>query len=168
MLLTEFVEGYYPVIAGTGSRSFGADPRRDQIIEELIAYLREPQNATALVISGGATGWDAWVAWAALQARLPYVLCIPNRGYGDYYWRRAGIGDKWDEMCRRAAAIEYTMEEVYHTNGLHLDGLHSNFVRNNRMVELANEFVVYNPTSSGTRHCVRAIEAAEKPYRVFG
>lgn len=167
MNITELVESYYPVIAGTGSRSFGRNPRRDEIVEALIEDFRKPENGTGLVISGGATGWDAWVAHAAIQADLPYVLCLPNRGYGAYYWGRAGIGAKFDSMCAQAAAIEYTMEEVHDRSGLYLNGLHSNFVRNLRMVELANQFVVYNPESRGTAHCVKAIEEAKKPWKEY-
>ena len=170
MLLDDYLKDKF-VLAGTGSRSFAQLPLDDQ--SRLIGQLKEyffiglEKYPNLVIMSGGAIGWDAAVARAAHDTKIPYVMCIPNKGYGDYYWGRAGKIDNFYRMLSYASFTEYTMEEVHNHNGLYLDGVHSNFHRNTRMVELANGFVVYKPTSSGTRHCVNQIRKKGLPWKEF-
>lgn len=164
------------VIAGTGSRGFQGlvDIERNRILSDLRLYLvaeadkaQREQGIATVVMSGGALGWDAWLARAAMDVGLGVVFCIPNKGYGDYYWGKAGKGDNFYRMLSLGMFTEFTAEEVHNTKSLYVDGVHMNFLRNQRMVDLANSFVVYDPASRGTKDCVRRIEAAQKSYRVF-
>lgn len=74
--------------------------------------------------------------------------------------------DSWNEMLDLAIHVEYTMEDVYASNELYLNGEHSNLVRNRRMIEIANGFVVYDPTSKGTRHCFELLRKKRLPYEI--
>lgn len=163
------------VIAGTGSRSFHlvehqAEPNQ-RLHDQMVMNLEAHPNL--VVMSGGAEGWDETVASIARNLHIPYVMCIPNKGYGDYYWRRHSVHHRdrmaeFDEMLEKAAAIEYVMEDVYHSSRLYVKGVHSNFVRNWRMVELARAFWVYGPTSRGTKDCLDRIKQVGKPYKILG
>jgi len=160
-LFTEFISGRF-VIAGTGSRSYR---RTDEVFDRLYQQtsLFAEKYPDLVLMSGGAQGWDTEIANVAWLLNVPFVMCIPNKGYGPYYWKNNLDG--WYFMLACAAAIEYTMEDVYQSNSLYLNGVHSNYVRNSRMVELADAFFVYDAGSSGTRDAVKKIEQAGKPYK---
>ncbi len=167
MNLKTALAGKY-VIAGTGSRSFAelTMDRKVSISIDLSWYLTHHEQWDNMVIlSGGATGWDHQIARIAHRLQIPYYLAIPNSGYGAYYWK--ADMDRWRNMVQHAAGVEFTMEEVHQSNSLYLNGVHSNFVRNERMVELASEFVVYDPSSAGTKHCVNLITLNGLPWREF-
>lgn len=170
MSIQDYLDGKF-VLAGTGSRSFVdlSTEEQNRIISDLKEYflLGLSKYPNLVIMSGGALGWDTVVARAAYQLEIPYVLCIPNKGYGPYYWGRAGKLDNFNRMLSYAQYVEYTMEDVYNHNGIYLNGEHSNFVRNRRMVELANGFVVYKSTSRGTSHCMTHINTAGLPWKEF-
>ena len=154
------------LLAGTGSRSCPATIHAT-LCDKLDKMLK--WNPQAEVLSGAATGFDHQLALAAYEVGVPYHLCIPNRGYASHYWK-----DRWDEwvfMSENAITIEYVMEEVYHLSDIYLwvngKKIHSNFVRNSRMVERANGFHVYDAGSPGTKHCVEEIRKAGKPMTVI-
>jgi hypothetical protein len=67
-------------------------------------------------------------------------------------------------MKKGAEKIEYT-QDLYKTSQLKVGGVHVNFLRNQQMVDLADYFVVYDPSSSGTRDCVQRIQKAGKPWK---
>ena len=139
-----------------------------------------------LVLSGAAEGFDAIVAFAAHVSGVPYVLCVPNKWYPDYYWQQTsltGTDRYWayEYLEQRSERVIFTKEDVFGIDdvGVYLDaanntsswdknsGEHFNFVRNAFMVHYATEFVVYNPQSAGTSHCFGLIEQASLPYRVI-
>lgn len=175
--MEEYLAQFSQRVAGTGSRSFfpSSEPRFNEIKAKLTDYLSEmsgmyPNNV--VVISGGAEGWDHHLAGVAHALEIPFVLCIPNKGYPNYYWiqhSRTGTdrGDQFFKMASYASFVEYTAEDVYGVNGIYIGGKHTNFVRNERMVELCTELVVYKPSSSGTKHCLDQIKKANKPWREF-
>ncbi len=156
------------IIAGTGSRSF--DDIRIQ--DDLVDYLREQKilHPDLQVMSGGAEGWDETIAFAAIENDIPLIVCLPNRGYGEHYWRNNSTTgqdryETFQRMLDGSVEVEYVCRDVYEM----FEGRkqHSNFIRNARMVERAQEFAVFNPTSRGTSHCFIRIGAAGLPYRVF-
>lgn len=170
------------VVAGTGSRSLLTAPAetrmaaRDVLTVELEAQRRE--HGDLVVMSGGAEGFDELVAVVALDLGLPLWLALPNRGYSAHYWgRNSATGrDRLPEFVRTAEQawkVTYVMEEIHNVRGLYLDGVHSNFVRNDWMVTGkddwpgADEFLVWNPTSKGTAHCLAGIKRAGKPYAIL-
>ena len=176
--LTEFIDGRF-VIAGTGSRSFNPE-EHTQAAANLAQQVQGNLNKFGdklVLMSGGAQGWDAQITIMARQFGVPYVLCLPNKGYLDYYWGRQS--PEAMSMLIEAEYVEYTMEDVYNSTSLYLPwpnqmpgyksrGEHSNFVRNRRMVELADAFWVFNPASRGTEHCLTHIKKADKPYKILG
>lgn len=149
------------------------------------------------VISGLAEGFDKALAKAAIQLGIPLILVIPNKGYGAYYWGKpeSRNGKQYkgsltgrDNMAEfnwfveHASHVFYVKEDVYKIkgSGVYLDlenktaswktgkGLvHSNFVRNQVMVDWSDEFLVYNSKSRGTSHCVDAIKAAGLPWKEY-
>lgn len=164
------------VIAGTGSRSLAIMPYEhvnrifNQVADHLVEAKRRHEKV--MVLSGGAEGFDHVMATAAMATETPYVLILPNKGYLAYYWREHSVTgqDQSEDACAMkngALWIEYVMEDVHHSSSLRLNGVHANFIRNERMVELADEFLVYNPTSPGTAHCVTKILAAKKPFTIL-
>ena len=151
------------LLAGTGSRSCPGSIHNTLCtrLDKMLQW--QPQ---AEVLSGGCPGFDHQLALAAYEVGAVYHLCIPNKGYAGHYWK-----DRWDEwqfMAENAVTIEYVMEDVYGKNDIYLwvngKKTHSNFVRNTRMVERADGFLVYDAGSPGTRHCVEEIKRAGKPY----
>jgi hypothetical protein len=124
-------------------------------------------------MSGMAEGYDACLAKAALELGVRLWAAIPHQGYLDHYWGRASLTgtDRRAEaqaIVDRAKQVTYVMSDVHGTRELKLNGKHANFWRNDFMVtgglgwSGADDFLVWNPTSKGTAHCVKAIKAAGK------
>src|SRR5690606_37267020 len=113
--------------------------------------------------------FDKALAKAALDLGIRLWCCVPTRSYGAYYWGRNSLTgqpcyNEFKEITDSAERVEYTTEH-YGFNDRSLYGniatgenskfrgrglSHMNFIRNSRMVELADEFVVWDPSSSGT------------------
>lgn len=166
-------------VACTGSRSLqtAAPAIKKAVWEYLIKQLtelKEKYGENLRVMSGMAEGFDKAFALAALSLGIKVIAVIPNRGYGAYYWGRNSLTgtDKLGEfhsILDRCEEVIYIMEDVYNTRGLYLtrEGVktHSNFIRNEYMVEHADAFYVYDKTSRGTSHCFKRITDAELPYK---
>lgn len=182
--LDTYFSQYGRILAGTGSRSLTLESKEDK--DKVLTKVCEIVSRFDLVLSGAAEGFDAIVAFAAHVSSVPYVLCVPNKGYPDYYWRQTsltGTDRYWayEYLEQRSQRVIFTKEDVFGIDdvGVYLDaanntsswdktkGEHFNFVRNAFMVHYATEFVVYNPTSAGTSQCVGLIEKASLPYRVI-
>jgi hypothetical protein len=165
------------VVAGTGSRSLRVADRAVQVeaMERCTAALedREAVHGDRLVVmSGMAEGFDELIAVVALRLGIRLWVAIPNRGYLAYYWgRESQLGrDRTAEaqaIVGRAVRVTHVMEDVHNTTALKIGGMHANFWRNLFMVEQASEFLVWDPTSKGTAHCLREIQKAGKPYKIL-
>jgi hypothetical protein len=160
------------VLAGTGSRGLRtASPEvrahaATQVNNRLGKAFAE-RGDYLIVMSGMAEGFDHLLAAIALKLGIPLWCAIPNKGYGHHYWHRNSVtgSSQFAEWCRildSAHRVTYVMEDVHGTSELYLNGLHSNFVRNAWMVEQADDFLVWDPSSKGTAHCVKAIRGAGK------
>jgi len=152
----------YYYLAGSGSRSF--DPKvhlsaveasTDLVRERLYEY-----GSELILVTGMAKGWDRWIADLAIDHSIPYVACVPSLGYGQYYWKDEY--DAYERYLRLAKEVRYTS-----LKGLYIGGVHVNFLRNQEMVDLADEFIVFDAGSSGTRDCVRRIRQKGVPYSVY-
>lgn len=161
------------MIAGTGSRSLRNEDnlRRCEVWDEIVDLLVDKKPD--MVMSGMAEGFDEMLARVALDLRIPLWCAIPNQGYGQHYWGLKSLsGDnRWPDfldILEKAKKITYVMEEVHHSEALYYRGRHSNFWRNDFMVEKADEFLVYNPESRGTKQCFGSILTAGKPYTIVG
>lgn len=159
------------IIAGTGPRKLilaGLERCQyvlGQVKEELLAH------SDVQVMSGMAEGFDECVAAAAVQLDLPLHAVIPNYGYGQFYWGRNSqlkvdryhLFEEYVAYAAENGSVTYVIEDVYNTTGVYANGKHSNFLRNEVMVERADRFVALDENSKGTKHCIAAIEAAGKP-----
>ena len=118
------------------------------------------------LISGMAEGWDEAIAKVGMRNGIPYTAMIPNKGYDDYYWRRnslLGVNriNTFNELYYKAHEVVYVCDSLY------VNGVHSNFVRNEHMVNMCDGALVYEPTSRGTAHAVKLLKDAGKPYKVY-
>lgn len=162
------------IVAGTGSRSLAQEPweARQRVKVQIEEHLMK-QGAGLIVMSGMAEGFDELLAEVAIERGFPLWCAVPNKGYGHYYWGkksqyehdREHVFQKYLDLAYR---VTYIMEDVHNVTGLYLNGQHSNFVRNDFMVAEADEFLVYNPWSPGTRQCFARIKKGNKPYTIVG
>ena len=140
---------------------------RHEIYDRLEKYiLALPNQDELLLISGMAEGWDEAIAKVGLRNNIPYHVYIPNITYGAYYWGQKSLTGKhrvnaFDHLVENATEVTYVCGNVY------VEGVHSNFIRNDAMVDAADSALVYKPTSSGTAHCVRLLKAKKVPFEVY-
>ena len=152
------------VLAATGSRSTKVTP---ELIAKLSWFLnKRASEHDLMVISGMAEGWDELVARKCIDLRVPFIAAVPHPGYGAYYWSAdhslTGADRTPDFNCLLASASEvhYICAGIYDQSGLH-----SNFARNQWMVDRADEMVVHREAKSrGTDDCLRRAEKAGKPW----
>ncbi len=156
------------VIAATGSRSSRVT---SSLVAKLDAFLKERSAKHDLkVLSGMAEGWDELVARRCIALGVAFVAALPNPGYGAYYWSaehsRSGSDRlaELDEILSAAVEVRHVCQGVY---GL-LGGrrAHSNLVRNQWLVDAADELVAHREPglSRGTDDCLRRALEAGKPW----
>jgi predicted Rossmann-fold nucleotide-binding protein len=160
------------VLAGTGSRSLRTAPREVQVAAmdlcmERVAQRIVEHGSRLVVMSGGAEGLDELLARVAIRLGVRLHLVLPSKSYASHYWGRKSVlgRDRLAEFAEIVAAAWKTTcvaEQILHTTSLYVDGLHINFHRNLIMTEWADDFVVWDPSSRGTSHCVSTIRAAGK------
>ena len=152
--------------SGTGSRSAATLPhlRKLSLWNNLLGFLDDERPD--YVMAGGAEGFDHALALAAHRLSIPYILALPHKNYANYYWTRNSVTGRdrtaeFNTMFNNAYRVEFVCDEVY------VGGRHSNLIRNQYLVDHADTFAVYDPTSRGTADCVRRIELADKYYTVL-
>lgn len=160
------------VLVGTGSRSLRTEPpgvraHAATLVNDRLGQAFVERGDYLIVMSGMAEGFDHLLAVTALSLGIPLWCAIPNKGYGRHYWQRNSVTgrDQYAEWCRildAAYRVTYVMEDIHGTSDLYLAGVHSNFVRNDWMVEQGDDFAAWDLTSRGTAHCVAAIKRAGK------
>jgi hypothetical protein len=148
------------IIAGTGSRELAKD--NEQWVEvfhylcKLLFAAQEKHKDNLLVVSGMAEGFDEALAQAAFVTDTALFAAIPNKGYSKYYWQNNSVTgkDRMEEFQELAKYADRTGGVHYVCNGIYgADGKHSNFHRNEWMVDQADIVWVYNPTTRGTAQC---------------
>lgn len=172
------------IVAGTGPRRLQVADRETcaravEAVTEAVDGLKQRHGGRLVVMSGMAEGFDHLLAWVALRAGVRLWCAVPNQGYGRHYWGRASLTrtNRTAEFTRYLNAAwrrTFVMEDIHGTSALHLNGLHANFVRNDWMVDGdpvhfagADEWLVWDPISRGTAHCLAGIQKAGKPYRIL-
>lgn len=167
------------VLAGTGSRSLESEDVTVKgdvyrlIREELLPFRNKPSKEF-VVMSGMAEGFDKLLAVVALELNIKLWCAIPNKGYGKYYWGEKSLTGEnrfaeYLHIVKQATYLTYVMEEIHNCRygELYLNGRHANFIRNDFMVKIANEFLVWEPTSAGTKDCLKTIKRYEKPFKIL-
>jgi len=147
------------VVAGTGSRNLDGVSHFDPPLLYAMLDLA-PKNP--VIVSGMSRGWDTLIAINAICAGYDLIACVPNPGYAEYYWK--GEMAKWNIIIEHASLIEYVMPTLMGTNGKPGG---ANFDRNQRMVDLADHFFVYNRNTPGTQDCVRRLKKANRSFLEF-
>jgi hypothetical protein len=162
-------------VMGTGSRSLVLEPKevREQVKAKLIEEIEKlkAKHPNLVLISGMAEGWDELIARVAVELGLPFIAMVPNKGYGAYYWGKNSLMKKdrmasFDDLLAKAQRVIYTCDSIYVYD---VDGkkTHSNFVRNQAMVNMCHGALVYKSESPGTRDAVKRLQAAKKPYKIY-
>lgn len=148
------------IIAGTGSRELVKDHKEwRKVVDYLIDLLykaHQKHGDNLLVVSGMAEGFDEALAMAAYGCQLPLLAAIPNKGYSKYYWQNNSLTgeDRMSDFQNLAKYAHTTGGVHYVCDGIYgPDGRHSNFHRNEWMVDQADIVWVYNPTTRGTAQC---------------
>jgi hypothetical protein len=184
------------IVAGTGSRSLKvADPKfKAKVVTWTRARLQRLQGRYGnrlVIMSGMAEGWDELLAMLARELGIRLWVYIPNKGYVDYYWGptdpdKPSKGSRTGRDRREAAKslvdyaekVEYTVEDRLLPKGIEATAFkcpipdkpgtteHSNYARNRAMVEDADVFLVWDPSSSGTAHCFGLIKKSGKLYEI--
>ncbi|HJS83644.1 MAG TPA: hypothetical protein VJ742_12495 [Nitrososphaera sp.] len=152
--------------------------------------IKEKYGDKLIIMSGMAEGFDKAFAMAAIQLGIRLWCVIPSKNYGDYYWNRTSLtgrnmmGREVDPakgtfrwILNKAWKVTYVMEDIYKAKGRGVwyvastntlnwnkNGRHTNMVRNDAMVALADAFYVYDPSTPGTSDCFNSIRKANKPY----
>lgn len=165
------------VVAGTGSRSLRVADRAVQVeamgrCTDALEERRAEHGDRLVVMSGGAEGFDELIARCAMRLGIRLWLALPNRGYLAYYWGRASLlqrdrAAEAVELVDQAWKVTHVMEQIHGTNALKVDGLHANFWRNLYLVEQADDFLVWDPSSKGTAHCLSEIRRHGTPYAIL-
>lgn len=163
-------------VMGTGSRSMLTEPNAKEIYQNLETYILilKEKDPDLVLISGMAEGWDEAIAKVGLRNKIPYIVALPNDGYGDYYWTPAAPPKKKDGSLlgidRRSTfrdLVSHAEEIVFVCKTVYVNGVHANFIRNQWMVDQCDMALVYNPQSSGTRDAVGKLKTARKPYSIY-
>jgi hypothetical protein len=158
------------VVAGTGSRTLQtADSATKWAVWDATWTLLEPLAAEhgdrLVLMTGMAEGFDHLLAKLGFRHGVAVWAAVPNSGYGRHYWgRESQTGQdqfaEFEDILRRCWRVTHVMEDVHGVSGRYLNGRHSNAVRNTWMVEQADRFLVWNPTTRGTAGCLKEITAA--------
>ncbi len=72
-------------------------------------------------------------------------------------------------LLDNTAEVHYVCDSIYVTevvNGWQIKR-HSNFIRNEKMIDACNRIWCYNPTSSGTKHAYGYANSKNKPVWVI-
>lgn len=162
-------------VMGTGSRSLVTSPKRMDVFkvteERILTMVNQCTQEDFVIISGMAEGFDEALAVIAINHGIPLHVYIPNPTYGWYYWgKRSLTGQnrlaKFNRLVSRATKVTICCEDIYTVNGLG-QKYHSNFYRNDMMVDAADEALVYDAGSSGTRQAVQSLHETGTPYSVY-
>lgn len=155
-------------VMGTGSCSMVVDPAAKEIysVLEYKILLMKEENPDLILVTGMAEGWDEAIAKVGFRNDIPYEAYLPNSTYGAYYWgRKSQTGrnrtNVFQELLNAAADVHVVC------NGLYVDGVHSNFIRNSAMIDVADYALVYDKGSSGTRDAVAKLAAKKVPYELY-
>jgi len=155
-------------VMGTGSRSMVTHPDAKEIYGILRDKILELHAAhpDLVLITGMAEGWDEAIATIGMRESIPYHVYLPNPGYGDYYWGR-NSQLKRNRMEKFSELVDFATEVIVVCDSVYVNGVHSNFLRNDAMVNICDEALVYDTGSSGTKQAVGSLKIKCIPRQTF-
>lgn len=164
-------KGDYFVLSGTGARSLRV---ADQFIidyavsatESLVRQFKGHYGDRLRIASGMAEGFDELLACTATQLEVPFWAIIPTKTYGSYYWgqnsrTQTNRLELFNRFLDLAEEVEYVEKNMYRK------GRHANFWRNDRLVQLADHMLVWDPSSRGTSECLATIKKVKRPHTII-
>jgi hypothetical protein len=162
------------IIAATGAREFFSLPQAEDALAELREFIAVNNNALWLV--GGAEGWDFAVMREVAKAGQKFTLCLPNDGYLGYYlpkWTVREHAAVFESLASQAHKVVTVADKLYEPSRDPRDGgrsVHSNFLRNQYMVDYADHIVSFwtGKQSGGTVHALRYAQYKQVPMTHLG
>jgi uncharacterized phage-like protein YoqJ len=149
------------IYAGTGHRpqflpcKFNENDKwLERTLVDLEKWLRRNESNIEYIISGGAIGWDTWLAECARFFNIPYKIYAPFKGQ-ENKWPTVAK-ERYDEMLTYAREVIYVREAFSKQAFLY---------RDQKMVDDANEVLaLWNPShkSGGTYHTISYAESQGK------
>lgn len=146
-------------VAGTGHRPdklFGYDPPQ-KVVAKFITKIKVEllRLNTDLVISGGALGFDQYIALAALDLEIPLLLALPHANFARN-WPRNSRGRETHALLMAFASYVHTV-----TPGDYEEhGPKCLQWRNEWMVDHCTHLVAFhNGTLGGTHNCLEYANA---------
>lgn len=155
----------------TGDRYLIRDSpeKRAIIFNSLKSWIQQQyaDDPDSIFISLLAEGFDEAVAKACLDSSIPYVVMLPNTGYGTHYWRNNSLlgrdrYDRFTELLMGCRTASYSCGRSVFVNNEH-----SNYIRNREAVAMAEFALLFRPETSGTKDVVRKLNSAGKPARLM-
>lgn len=151
-------------LAGTGHRPeklarFGPIRElRERVQRHLVRFLRGLRPAR--VISGMAPGFDQWLAWASVEAEVPWYAAVPHAGQ-ESRWPMAAQCE-YHELLRRAAAPAIVLAPAYRPRGS--GDLGTFELRDRWMVDYSDVMVAcYLGYGGGTQNTIRYAASKWRP-----
>lgn len=164
------------IVAGTGSREVqnASAEGKGQLMAWLNARLlrlKEKYGDRLVIMSGMAEGFDKALANAAIHNDIKLWIALPSGDYGSYYWGRKSLTGRdmlpqFNAMLAKAWRVTEVMPSPKGSQKYNGKFGAANLDRNDFMVDQANAFLVYDPSSTGTAHCFAAIKKADKPFEI--
>ena len=107
------------------------------------------------IISGGALGFDQWIAEVAIDLDIPVRFFLPFKGY-DLRWPDISK-NTYASLFEKAAEVKYVSEGRYSPAKLH--------ARNRAMVDASDcAIALWDSKPGGTANCIEYIKKTKKPY----
>lgn len=163
-MFPETAEEY--VISGGGPRNLATlpDEARALLLEELAHWLLiiRAYHPTAVVLSGGAEGFDAALAVAASSIGMVYDLELPNTSYGPYWW---GSRSKTSRNRLGAfRALERGARNITYTCGSKITegGVPAPILRNAAMARKGHCFLYWHASRGGTKNMIEKIKTEQR------
>jgi hypothetical protein len=155
MDMQEEEESRYHIV-GSGPRNLMTDKvlmrKVHDLLVEQFTKAKRVHGDKLVAVSGGAKGYDFVFARAALEAGVRLHVYIPSPTYVEYYWKGAQARSWIDAVLAQAEEVKIICE--------HHQGGKANFVRNDAMVEVGDQYWVYDIKTRGTTQFIK--KAAQK------
>jgi uncharacterized phage-like protein YoqJ len=145
------------ILSVTGHRPDKLGGYRKSVTERLqtVAYISLAKLKPSLVLVGMANGWDQAIAWAAVNAHVPFMAYIPFHGQEKMWPRKSQAS--YHELLDYAQEVVVCSPGGYAPQKLH--------IRNHRIVDESMEVLaLWNGVNQGgTAACLEYARKRQRP-----